>query len=64
MKVDGMKLRKERYRRELTQVQLREISGVNRRTISQIENGYSCVSLRTLNKLSAALDIAASELVS
>ena len=63
-KVDGAKLRELRYGRELTQVELSSQSGVNRRTISNIENGYNSVTLKTLNKLAAILNIEASQLIS
>jgi len=49
------KLRLYRQKRRLTQEELGVKSGVDRVTISQIENNKRSPSLRTMNKLSAAL---------
>ena len=44
-------------RRQLTQAQLAQLSGVSQSTIAQIESGKKDPSISTLKKIAAALDV-------
>jgi putative transcriptional regulator len=48
---------------ELSQAQLAEIAGVDRKTINRIENGHFSPALDTIVRLSVALGIAPSDLL-
>lgn len=59
-----MSLKLERVKRNLTQKQLQELSGVSRPTIRKIEKGTAeKVTLATYKKLAKALDIPVEELI-
>lgn len=59
-----MSLKLERVKRNLTQKQLQELSGVSRPTIRKIEKGTAeKVTLATYKKLAKALDISVEELI-
>lgn len=53
----------ERKRKNLSQEQLAEISGVSMRAISKLESGLSNIKFLTLYKLAVALKINVSKLV-
>ncbi len=55
-------LKKERQRRRLTQMELAEISGVNRTTITRLERGATRASPVTMSKLARALKVKPSAL--
>ncbi len=55
-------LKKERQRRRLTQMELAEISGVNRTTITRLERGATRASPATMSKLARALKVQPSAL--
>lgn len=60
----GMTLKVERVKRNLTQKQLKELSGVSMVTIGKIERGdVEKVTLVTYKKLAKALDIPVEELI-
>ncbi|MDQ1274039.1 MAG: Helix-turn-helix domain [Planctomycetota bacterium] len=59
----GMLVKKFREKNKLTVFQLARASGLSRDTIYKIERGDRSVSLITLYKVAAALDIPASFLV-
>ena len=50
-------IRKKREKNGLTQVQLAKRSGLSQQTISFVERGYVNISLRTLKKISDALNL-------
>ena len=56
MRIDRKKLRIELVRRELSQAQLANLSGLSRSTISGILSGRSC-SVQTAEKVSSALGV-------
>ena len=56
-------LRAAREGKFLTQLELAEIVGLNRSTISELEAGIRNAHLRTVRRLAAALDIAPQQLV-
>lgn len=59
-----MTLKLERVRKELTQKELQNISGVSIVTIAKIEKGgVDSATIGTLKKLAAALDIPVEELI-
>ena len=59
-----MTLKLERVKRNLTQKELQELSGVSRVTIRKIEKGLiENVTLSTYKKLAQALDIPVEELI-
>ena len=47
----------------LTQLQLSELAGVDRKTINRIENGHFSPSVDTLTRLALALNTSVSELL-
>ncbi|MFU2417980.1 helix-turn-helix domain-containing protein [Peptacetobacter sp. AB800] len=60
----GMTLKVERIKHNLTQKQLKELSGVSMVTIGKIERGdVEKVTLVTYKKLAKALDIPVEELI-
>lgn len=60
----GMTLKVGRVKRNLTQKQLKELSGVSMVTIGKIERGdVEKVTLATYKKLAKALDIPVEELI-
>lgn len=59
----GYKIKEMREKRQMTQNELSEKSGVSRTTISNLENGVvSVTTTKTLGKLAAALDVKVEEL--
>jgi DNA-binding XRE family transcriptional regulator len=56
-------LRAAREGKFLTQLELAELVGLNRSTISELEAGVRNAHLRTVRRLAAALDIAPQQLV-
>ena len=57
------RLKEERQRRQLTQMELAKISGVNRTTITRLERGATRASPVTMSKLARALKVKPSTLV-
>ena len=57
------KLAQVRKEQGLSQERLAELSGVHRVTIARIETGEISPNVRTLEKLSGALDVPVSELI-
>lgn len=53
----GVYLKGSRYREELTQVQLAEITGIPRRHISEMESGKRAIGKERAKKLAAALHV-------
>lgn len=53
----GIYLKGSRYRQELTQVQLAEITGIPRRHISEMESGKRAIGKERAKKLAAALHV-------
>jgi DNA-binding XRE family transcriptional regulator len=53
----GIYLKGSRYREDLTQVQLAEITGIPRRHISEMENGKRTIGKERAKKLAAALHV-------
>jgi putative transcriptional regulator len=47
----------------LTQLQLSELAGIDRKTINRIENGHFSPSVDTLTRLALALNMSVSELL-
>lgn len=47
----------------LTQLQLSELAGIDRKTINRIENGHYSPSIDTLTRLALALQVSVSDLV-
>ena len=60
----GERIRLFRKIKQLSQVGLSEISGIDRTYLSDIENGKRNISLLTLNNLAVALDVPIEMLVS
>lgn len=56
MRINRVKLITEMARQEITQLELAELSGVSRATISGIQNGRSCSS-RSAVKIADALNV-------
>ena len=56
-------LKKERQRRQLTQMELAKISGVDRSTITRLERGATRASPVTMSKLARALKVKPNTLV-
>lgn len=56
MRIDRIKLITEMARKDITQVQLAEMTGSSRSTISGVQNGRSCSS-RTAVKIADALKV-------
>lgn len=59
----GVKLRRARIRRGLTQRELARLSGIPGSHISRIENGHRLPSLETLERLTGALQVRLSDLL-
>lgn len=57
LKEFGLKIKLFRIKRNFTQAQLGELVNISEHRISQIENGKCNLTLKTVNKLSNALDI-------
>lgn len=55
--IDGKKIRETRIALGISQKRLAEKVGVSRYTITNIENGYTGTTSRTLNNLAIALDL-------
>lgn len=53
----GTLIREERIRRNLTQQELANLTGTGQKTISRIENGHEGVTLETVFKLLAILQL-------
>lgn len=62
-KGEGAGLRESRKQRGITQEELAQRSGVNRKTIGRIERGRGKPTVRTLEKLARALDVSLRELL-
>lgn len=56
MRIDRIKLITEMARQDITQIQLAELTGASRATISGVQNGRSCSS-RTAVKIADALKV-------
>lgn len=56
MRIDRIKLITEMARQDITQLQLAELTGASRATISGVQNGRSCSS-RTAVKIADALKV-------
>jgi transcriptional regulator with XRE-family HTH domain len=56
-------LRAAREARLLTQLELAQVSGVNRSTISDLEGGVRRAQFRTIRQLAAALGVSPQELI-
>ena len=63
MDIDAMKVKKLRKRRALSQVDLAEVSGIGRATISRIERGLSDAQGKTVRTLAATLGVPVEELL-
>ncbi|MCD7882135.1 MAG: helix-turn-helix domain-containing protein [Lachnospiraceae bacterium] len=61
MRVDRIKFNTELLRRDMTQKQVCELSGLSRPTVNAVANGRSC-SKTTAEKIAAALQIDLSEI--
>ena len=59
----GNKIRFERMKRELSQEQLAELSGISVRTISDIERGLTDIRYTNLFEISSAFKLSLSELL-
>ena len=59
----GQKIRYERMKNSLSQEALEEISGVSRRTISEIERGNADIRYTTLCRIAEGLKMTVSELL-
>ena len=59
----GQKIQYERKKRELSQEDLEEKSGVSRRTISEIERGNVDIRYTNLYQIAEAFNLTASELL-
>jgi transcriptional regulator with XRE-family HTH domain len=59
----GNNLRRMRQEKELSQSALADISGISRRMIVGLESGEANISLSSLDRLAAALDVSFSEMV-
>ncbi|MFA7659481.1 MAG: helix-turn-helix transcriptional regulator [Candidatus Gastranaerophilaceae bacterium] len=57
LKKFGFNVKVERMKRDITQAELAEILDVHEKYISRIETGKQNVTIKTLNKLSTALNI-------
>ena len=57
LKEFGLRLKIYRMKRNLTQAQLGELINVSEHRLSQIENGKCNITLKTVNKISNALNI-------
>ena len=64
MDIDAEKVKKIRKRRALSQVELAEVSGIGRATISRVERGISDAHGKTVRTLAAALGVPVEELLS
>lgn len=59
----GLNLKIARIKKELTQKQLAEITGVSPATINKVEKGKIDIRIGTLKKIAKALDVSISELI-
>lgn len=59
LKEFGVRLKLFRIKQDLTQAQLGEMINISEHRISQIENGKCNITLKTVNKISNALNIQA-----
>lgn len=55
--IDGAKVRDIRESRLLSQGSLAELAGISREHLCRIENGYSNVSVQTVDKICRVLDV-------
>lgn len=62
LKEFGVRLKLFRIKKDMTQAQLGEIINISEHRISQIENGKCNITLKTINKISNALNIPAVKL--
>lgn len=62
LKEFGLRLKFYRIKQEMTQTRLGELVEISEHRISQIENGKCNLTLRTVNRLAAALGIQISKL--
>ena len=61
LKEFGVRLKLFRIKQDLTQAQLGEMINISEHRISQIENGKCNITLKTVNKISNALNIQAAK---
>lgn len=59
--IDGAKVREIREGRLLSQSRLAELAEISREHLCRIENGYSNVSVQTVDKICRVLDVDVSE---
>ncbi len=59
----GQKLRSVRQRQKISQEKLAELAGLHRTYISSVERGERNVSLSTIHRLAAALNVRMAELM-
>lgn len=62
LKEFGVRLKLFRIKKDMTQAQLGEMINISEHRISQIENGKCNITLKTINKISNALNISAVKL--
>ena len=62
LKEFGLRLKLYRIKQEMTQAQLGELVEISEHRISQIENGKCNLTLKTVNRLAAALRVNVSKL--
>ena len=62
LKEFGVRLKLLRIKKDMTQAQLGEMINISEHRISQIENGKCNITLKTINKISNALNIPAVKL--
>ena len=62
LKEFGVRLKLFRIKKDMTQAQLGEMIKISEHRISQIENGKCNITLKTINKISNALNIPAVKL--
>lgn len=62
LKEFGVRLKLFRIKKDMTQAQLGEMINISEHRISQIENGKCNITLKTINKISNALNIPAVKL--
>lgn len=62
LKEFGFRLKLFRIKKDMTQAQLGEMINISEHRISQIENGKCNITLKTINKISNALNIPAVKL--
>ncbi len=63
VKINKKKLVDARGMRDLTQAELALVAGVSRKTLSDLENGYTGISLDNISKIAKALRIKVSDIL-